>query len=148
MRKICALPEDFHAFNPPTVYRYYGEAGKLLYVGKSTNFTSRDMAHRERSRWRDHALLCFTEEFPSDDIAMAVEAVLIGDLNPAFNRKRIPAFPIYWGMVRRIDPDATHVSGHNAKWWRCPKQLYERLAECDPPEWADFSATVLPVERV
>ncbi|MGJ5692916.1 GIY-YIG nuclease family protein [Streptomyces pratensis] len=69
------------------VYRIYDRAGALLYVGMTTNPTSRLQAHQERSDWWPLAVSLRTEWHDTREAAEQAEARAIRSERPQANRK-------------------------------------------------------------
>ena len=69
------------------LYRYYDDAGDLLYVGITHDIRQRDSWHRSNSRWhREHARRT-VESYPTRNEALAAESAAIKTERPAFNRQ-------------------------------------------------------------
>jgi DNA polymerase-3 subunit epsilon len=80
---IDALPEG------PGVYLFYGEAGELLYVGKSRNIRARVLGHFAASNERQmHAQVCKVEcrRTAGELGALLLESQMIKELQPLHNR--------------------------------------------------------------
>lgn len=70
----------------PTVYVHYDENGQPLYVGKTVNFKGRQSEHRNRSPWYHLVRRTETTAVSSAEEMHLLEAKLIAELKPQFNR--------------------------------------------------------------
>lgn len=80
---IDALPEG------PGVYLFYGEAGELLYVGKSRNIRDRVLSHFAASNERQmHAQVCRVDfrRTAGELGALLLESQMIKELHPLYNQ--------------------------------------------------------------
>lgn len=83
------------------VYRIFGDAGELLYVGHTTNLGCRIETHqRERPWWRDVARIT-VEHVDDVEVAMEREQEAIAIENPLHNRR--PSEPVVAGWRRRAE---------------------------------------------
>lgn len=78
---------DQEYYDPASVYRYYDDEGRLLYIGLSGCFEDRDRAHLKSSYWRPNAVMARLEIFPWSRMAEAVETSAIRFEEPTFNVK-------------------------------------------------------------
>jgi hypothetical protein len=89
------------------LYRFYGHAGELLYIGISLNPGSRWMAHRAEKPWWTDVAQITIELMPDRDSALLAERFAIEDEQPLHNvmHKRPLApqpesemDPLLWGL--------------------------------------------------
>lgn len=84
------------------LYRHYGEAGRLLYVGISLNAIARLSQHRSTEWFLEIARVDVTW-FADRKSAMAAERLAIKTEYPVFNRKgRVAGIPRNYCRVRWI----------------------------------------------
>jgi hypothetical protein len=147
MRKEWEMFTDCPDFSPTSVYRYWGKSGDLLYIGKARDFETRDKAHRKDGAWRMGAAFACVEDYISQDIALAAEAVLIRDFCPPFNiiNRNLPRIAPH--HVRWFDPAAETVVGSDLRWMSCPPFSWGLLEECEAPEWANVEPVTMPVNQ-
>jgi hypothetical protein len=70
---------------PVDLYRYFDDAGRLLYVGISNSAFARAHAHRRRSSWWVSATSMTIEHHPTRERALAAEARAIQTERPIWN---------------------------------------------------------------
>jgi len=68
------------------LYRHYDKEGKLLYVGKSTNFSSRLCVHKSKSDWFDDIYSIIIEKFQNGNNLALAEMEAIKMENPINNK--------------------------------------------------------------
>ncbi|MBS1199548.1 MAG: ethanolamine utilization protein [Proteobacteria bacterium] len=95
----------------PGVYRFYGEGGALLYVGKSKNLRARILAHfaGEHRSGKDLKLSRQVRQVEWTETAGEIGALLrearcVKELEPLYNR-RLRASPQSWTLVLRGEED-------------------------------------------
>jgi hypothetical protein len=66
------------------LYRYFTDAGRLLYTGISNQPSARHWAHRNQIWW-PHAALIRYERFPTREVALIAETISIEDENADYN---------------------------------------------------------------
>ena len=71
------------------VYRYFDEAGTLLYVGKTVRGMQRAWEHAEHSLWWAEVAYSTVEHLPSDAQALAAEAHAILTESPLHNAQGV-----------------------------------------------------------
>lgn len=147
MRKEWEKYIECRELIPTSVYRYWDETGSILYVGKARDFETRDKAHLKNGGWRDRAAFVCVEEYFCEEIALAAEAVLIRDQCPPHNIINRNSPEIWARHVRWFDASLTEVTGVGFKWMSCPALPWDRLQDCEAPEWADVHPVTLPVNQ-
>lgn len=70
---------------PTSVYRYYDDAGVLLYVGITGRGTQRNSEHARRAEWWPHVARQDVDHLASRSDALIRERDLITELQPPFN---------------------------------------------------------------
>lgn len=73
------------------LYRFYGEADRLLYVGVTVAPRGRWQAHKTRAPWWSDVRSVHVELHPHERAALDAEVVAIKAELPAFNRRSAPA---------------------------------------------------------
>jgi len=96
------------------VYRIYGEADELLYVGASNCGLRRVFEHEMKPWWRETRRISFTPA-PSLDAALATETKAIKDENPKYNVRHstITAYPP--GQTIQLSDDIIPLLKNNAE---------------------------------
>lgn len=69
---------------PTVLYRFYDEAGALLYVGISVDFPHRAAKHRRKPWWRQRARTTL-QPFATREAAAAAERLAITAEHPRYN---------------------------------------------------------------
>jgi predicted GIY-YIG superfamily endonuclease len=72
------------------LYRYYDEAGELLYVGVTGNLLKRQSQHRRNAEWFTTAASATFEHFESREMALEAESRAIKNENPKYNIAKTP----------------------------------------------------------
>jgi len=67
------------------VYRYYDEAGELLYIGSTGDPILRWAQHRRTQPWADQVSTVSMRKFAYEDLARSYEDVAIKTENPKHN---------------------------------------------------------------
>jgi predicted GIY-YIG superfamily endonuclease len=67
------------------LYRYYGEADKLIYIGRTTNFRQRQVTHRYCEWWPLVQRVSF-EFYSTKEEIINAEALAIWREQPVFNK--------------------------------------------------------------
>lgn len=70
---------------PHVVYRFYGDAGELLYVGISLAAVQRMSAHKSNQPWWPDVARVDFVHYPDREAARAAEKVAIQDERPRYN---------------------------------------------------------------
>lgn len=115
------------------LYRYFTDAGRLLYTGISNQPSARHWAHRNQIWW-PHAALIRYERFPNRDVALIAESISIEDEGPDHNahvRLRVRRWPrdSYWYR----DKMGGEFRGEEPAWfWLDGWDIGER---CEAPDW-------------
>lgn len=74
----------------PTVYRFYGAAGDLLYVGKTLGYEARLSTHKSASPWWPLVKRIDLERFDDEGVMRDAERLAILAERPRFNRQGLP----------------------------------------------------------
>lgn len=120
------------------VYRHYDKAGKLLYIGCTSNCLARTIAHSGVAEWFKITASITVEHFNTKDAAFAAEKKYIIDEQPPFNRLYIDRSDLLNKQLVIENNVAFEWLGENYKWppWgkiRIPalnKLVDVGLAEC------------------
>lgn len=80
-----ATPHDLVRPDECAVYRFYDDAGGLLYVGISWSPFRRWGAHRRHAAWFTHAVLAVVDVYMSEREALRVEREWIRGASPRWN---------------------------------------------------------------
>ena len=72
------------------VYRYFNEAGRLLYVGVSLSPMQRLIQHRDTTTWFNEVVRIEIKRYPNRDVALAIEIAAIRHEKPLYNKARVP----------------------------------------------------------
>jgi hypothetical protein len=89
-----------------TLYRFFDETSTLLYVGQTTNWGARFLAHAGDKPWWAEVVRVTLEHYDDADECARAEARAILDENPRFNRLRrevVEAPPTSGGRPRRSE---------------------------------------------
>lgn len=68
-----------------TVYRLYDKAGKLLYVGCTSDITTRLVTHRREREWGRRIHRAETESYNTKREALKREGQLVTEMKPEYN---------------------------------------------------------------
>lgn len=75
------------AEQPTALYRWYGQEGRLLYVGISFNPVARAAGHAESQPWWSLVRTCAVQWYPTRTAAERAEARAIWEEEPVGNRR-------------------------------------------------------------
>lgn len=98
------------AYRPHVVYRIFGFAGELLYVGISANPFGRLDSHRTKKVWWDQIAFVEFEHFPNRDAALNAEYHAIVAEKPIHNLQARPPKP-------PVEPGVPEEHGRPKPWW-------------------------------
>ena len=70
------------------VYRFYDEAGELLYIGYTADPYTRWRQHSRKSEWAPLAAFVRVERYAYEDLARSAETTAIRSESPRFNIKQ------------------------------------------------------------
>lgn len=93
---------------PHVVYRIYGEADSLLYIGVTIDFKARMQYHRAQSAWFPEYRRYELTDYPDRWQAESAEELAIADERPRHNKK--PRKPWRVGIPQPIEPSNTPTS--------------------------------------